>query len=791
MVFRVNILFHVESSERFSKKVIENFDGTEGRTIPHFIPPSCMQRLPLNFPAQKSTAPTEGGVLTLQREAQSMLLSSLFLLPQHQKKKLRHRSCLLKGIHREKAAENQEGIDAIKQRALEPTATEEARFKDSYKKMEPGYNNGFVTSPLVSTGGVGGGPAGLSTLASVAADADDHDIMQRMMMDEMMRTAGASGGVGVGGSGAGRGGEDDDPNDPLGSDIVAAVMNEDLSPTAIEDISNTTDGLAQQSQSQQSKPKAKTVRRKSASSEPMQPISPYTLIGQRIRKRFPGHGWFMGKVVSYNSKSSRRDLPTRKGKIKTTAPTTTTATSMEEPEDYYQVQYADGDSEDLTLDELLKVLIPNDCVGITIIKNFQGHGWFVGTVISYDKDAKLYKVQYSDGDMEELSYNQLVKIQNYEIHQYVLSQSKTTVQKIKQQELEEEKQLQAAQSTKGSKKKAATNGTTTTTTTTSTAKKKESEQRKFPNGMKVFRYFYGYGWYIGTIKSYHPRIGKSYRIQYEEDGDKEDLTVSEVEDILVSDDTIPALSLIVKQQQEDNQKKQEASISIVKQASIVIQQPQQNQKTKKQTPKKADNQQKRKPGRPKKTQAATAKKKAAPSTPKKQKKQSTTAELPSPLSTPTQNAVAAAAAAAATMPVNAAAVPNPMVWNTAPQQQHLHYQPPPSSYQLGTASNVLRIPSQHHATSSDLLTTATHPLASAAYQVATTSNQYSPPPPPPPQQQYHAPLQQQQQQHYPQPPTYQDPQQPQQQQQQYYHHQPAQQQQSPPPPPAWGDLFWR
>ena len=40
-------------------------------------------------------------------------------------------------------------------------------------------------------------------------------------------------------------------------------------------------------------------------------------------------------------------------------------------------------------------------------RRFDGHGTFVGTVVSYSKEKKFFSVKYSDGDTEELATDTL------------------------------------------------------------------------------------------------------------------------------------------------------------------------------------------------------------------------------------------------------------------------------------------------------------------------------------------------------------------------------------------------
>jgi hypothetical protein len=56
----------------------------------------------------------------------------------------------------------------------------------------------------------------------------------------------------------------------------------------------------------------------------------------------------------------------------------------------------------------------NDAVGWRIRKNFGRHGWFLGTVKSYNKTIKQYRVNYDDGDSEDLELVEIAKIRFHE-----------------------------------------------------------------------------------------------------------------------------------------------------------------------------------------------------------------------------------------------------------------------------------------------------------------------------------------------------------------------------------------
>jgi len=125
-------------------------------------------------------------------------------------------------------------------------------------------------------------------------------------------------------------------------------------------------------------------------------------LGTRLRKRFP-QGWFQGTLNSYDG-------------------------------ELYHVIYEDGDYEELDHDDLAnKELVQIICapssdltssyhkashetvealskfpVGTPLKKEFPGHGVFRGEVISYTEP--YYKIQYSDGDKEDMTEAQLSKL---------------------------------------------------------------------------------------------------------------------------------------------------------------------------------------------------------------------------------------------------------------------------------------------------------------------------------------------------------------------------------------------
>ncbi|EFJ28659.1 hypothetical protein SELMODRAFT_441144 [Selaginella moellendorffii] len=51
-----------------------------------------------------------------------------------------------------------------------------------------------------------------------------------------------------------------------------------------------------------------------------------------------------------------------------------------------------------------------ELVGRSVRKYFQGHGYFGGTVVAYDKSSKYFRVKYADGDREEVELHELREI---------------------------------------------------------------------------------------------------------------------------------------------------------------------------------------------------------------------------------------------------------------------------------------------------------------------------------------------------------------------------------------------
>ena len=128
-------------------------------------------------------------------------------------------------------------------------------------------------------------------------------------------------------------------------------------------------------------------------------------IGEKIRKDFKD-GIFYGVVVSYD-----------------------------EQKKYYRVEYKDGDSEDMLVEDLLQGVenyiesqlpptvalignknlkgnISNDAnflVGAKVRKEFRNHGEFNGEIVEYNERTGWYRIIYEDGDSEETNTEDVIK----------------------------------------------------------------------------------------------------------------------------------------------------------------------------------------------------------------------------------------------------------------------------------------------------------------------------------------------------------------------------------------------
>ena len=80
----------------------------------------------------------------------------------------------------------------------------------------------------------------------------------------------------------------------------------------------------------------------------------------------------------------------------------------------YRVEYDDGDAEDLTFDQIaaLPLAEPAVLVGRRVAKHFPGHGRFEGRVASLEKMGSRdeFRVEYDDGDAEDLDVGSVLRI---------------------------------------------------------------------------------------------------------------------------------------------------------------------------------------------------------------------------------------------------------------------------------------------------------------------------------------------------------------------------------------------
>ena len=96
--------------------------------------------------------------------------------------------------------------------------------------------------------------------------------------------------------------------------------------------------------------------------------------GMVVHKWFRGHGWFEGKICSFDGT-------------------------------YYTIQYVDGDKEDCDEAEVAELMArarfrPTKYgIGTAVQKFFPGHGWFRGYISDFN--GNYFTVFYEDGDEEE------------------------------------------------------------------------------------------------------------------------------------------------------------------------------------------------------------------------------------------------------------------------------------------------------------------------------------------------------------------------------------------------------
>lgn len=134
-------------------------------------------------------------------------------------------------------------------------------------------------------------------------------------------------------------------------------------------------------------------------------------IGTKIFKRFLGFGDFVGEVIEFCERTN-----------------------------LYRVKYPDGDREQMTPDEIRRFAqkykkhaesatesgrsprrrsaSSQINLGLHVMKSFPEHGDFVGEVIEFDQNEKLYRIEYSDGDREQMTKIEVLKFASkYKKHQ--------------------------------------------------------------------------------------------------------------------------------------------------------------------------------------------------------------------------------------------------------------------------------------------------------------------------------------------------------------------------------------
>lgn len=159
---------------------------------------------------------------------------------------------------------------------------------------------------------------------------------------------------------------------------------------------------------------------------------------------------------------------------------------------------------DARIDDLHRLILsePFSYVGKRVVKFFEKHGWFYGTVVDYvppasslDTTECLFEIRYDDGDEED--YSALDLAQRLLSHADIYRASNSTG--IYQEQSD------------------------------TIANTSEFEKPDAFVGERVAKYFDGYGWYHGTVK--RKMEGGIYKIRYD-DEDREDCDGSEVRDLI-------------------------------------------------------------------------------------------------------------------------------------------------------------------------------------------------------------------------------------------------------------------
>lgn len=146
-------------------------------------------------------------------------------------------------------------------------------------------------------------------------------------------------------------------------------------------------------------------------------------------------------------------------------------------------------------------------VGTTFEKKFTGYGIFEGRVESYDPKRLYYKVHYPlDGDSEELTEAELKKLK-------ILSKPTPALPPNEK----------ATNNNDG-------DGAVTPSESSTKASNEDKKEPRYPIGTKFAKTFLGHGTYVGRIESFD---GVYYKVVYPKDGDREDLTESELDSLVI------------------------------------------------------------------------------------------------------------------------------------------------------------------------------------------------------------------------------------------------------------------
>ena len=179
----------------------------------------------------------------------------------------------------------------------------------------------------------------------------------------------------------------------------------------------------------------------------------------------------------------------------------------------YRIEYEDGDEEDLTLEELLNLPLsdPHTLVGRKLSKHFPGHGRFDGVVASYSEEMLKgipvgFHVRYADDDTEHMFASELLRL---------LQPEKTVKRRAQQQQ-----KPPAKRSSRPSPQDAGGSGADHDTAAEALPQLPLSDPHVLV-GRALTKEFPGHGWYSGTVVSYAKETG--FLVEYE-DGDTEDLS---------------------------------------------------------------------------------------------------------------------------------------------------------------------------------------------------------------------------------------------------------------------------